>query len=136
VPKLSATEVLAQLGTLGTTPPDDFAASKQEIETYLQRIAATIRINKLNAEVEVQVGQPASEIVLAAGRFTAAAIVMATHGRTGLPRTVLGSVAGEVVRHSPTAVIVVRPAELRGAEQAVPARVMAPPLFTEAMPST
>jgi nucleotide-binding universal stress UspA family protein len=88
-------------------------------------------MNGLTADVEVRLGHPASEIVTAAGR-TAAAIVMATHGRTGLPRTVLGSVAGEVVRHSPTAVIVVRPAKLRGAEQAVPTRATVHPFLAEA----
>jgi nucleotide-binding universal stress UspA family protein len=35
--------------------------------------------------------------------------VMATHGRTGLPRIMLGSVAEKVVRHAPCSVLAVRP---------------------------
>ena len=36
-------------------------------------------------------------------------VVMATHGRSGAGRWVLGSVADRVVRHSPGPVLVVRP---------------------------
>ena len=35
-------------------------------------------------------------------------IVMGTHGRTGLSHALLGSVAEKVVRHAPSAVLVVR----------------------------
>jgi hypothetical protein len=45
---------------------------------------------------------------------------------------------GELVRHGPTAVIVVRPVELRGAEQALSTAVEAtmPPVLTQAQPMT
>jgi nucleotide-binding universal stress UspA family protein len=36
-------------------------------------------------------------------------VVMGTHGRTGLRRVLLGSVATQVVRHAPCSVLVVRP---------------------------
>ncbi|MCS6843705.1 MAG: universal stress protein [Caldilineales bacterium] len=36
------------------------------------------------------------------------AIVMSTHGLTGLPRLMLGSVAEQVVRHTPVPVVLVR----------------------------
>jgi nucleotide-binding universal stress UspA family protein len=36
-------------------------------------------------------------------------IVVGTHGRTGLKRVLLGSVASQVVRHAPCSVLVVRP---------------------------
>jgi nucleotide-binding universal stress UspA family protein len=131
VPTPSATDLCTPQGAVAITMPDDFAAFEHETQIYLQRIAADVRMNKLTADVDVRLGQPASEIVTVAGR-SAAAIVMATHGRTGLPRTVLGSVAGEVVRHSPTAVIVVRPAKLRAAEQAVPTRATVHPFLAQA----
>jgi len=35
--------------------------------------------------------------------------VIATQGRTGLARVLMGSVAEQVVRHAPCAVLVVRP---------------------------
>ncbi len=61
-------------------------------------------------------GEAASEIVrfLERGAFDLA--VMGTHGRTGIRRLVLGSVAERVVRHAPCSVLVVRPAQLRFAE--------------------
>ncbi len=60
---------------------------------------------------EKAVGEPASEIVAAAedGKFDA--IVVGTHGRTGLAHVLLGSVAERVVRRAPMPVITVRPAK-------------------------
>jgi nucleotide-binding universal stress UspA family protein len=43
-------------------------------------------------------------------RTSAGALAMATHGRGGLKRLVLGSVADEVIRHTHTPVLVYRPA--------------------------
>ncbi|MDX2086471.1 MAG: universal stress protein [Kofleriaceae bacterium] len=37
-------------------------------------------------------------------------VVVGTHGRTGLPRMLVGSVAERIVRHAPCSVLVVRPA--------------------------
>jgi nucleotide-binding universal stress UspA family protein len=55
------------------------------------------------------VGEPASEIVAAAedGKFDA--IVVGTHGRSGLAHVLLGSVAERVVRRAPMPVVTVRP---------------------------
>jgi hypothetical protein len=81
--------------------------------TYLQQIVAALRINKLNAAGRSTcIGNRECRRSFYGRRF-----VMATHSRTGPQRTLLASVAGEVMRHSPTAVIVVRPAKLHGAEQ-------------------
>jgi nucleotide-binding universal stress UspA family protein len=57
------------------------------------------------------VGEPASEIVAAAedGKFDA--IVVGTHGRTGLAHVLLGSVAERVVRRAPMPVVTVRPSK-------------------------
>lgn len=54
--------------------------------------------------------EPAAGIIAAAERSGADAIVLGSHGRTGLHRLFLGSVAEAVVRHSPIPVIVVRSA--------------------------
>jgi len=42
----------------------------------------------------------------------AAAVLMATHGRTGLVRSMLGSVAGGVLHHSRSPVVLIRPPDL------------------------
>lgn len=55
-------------------------------------------------------GDPATEIVRVAEEETAGLIVMGTHGRTGLSRLVMGSVAEAVVRHAPCPVLIYREA--------------------------
>lgn len=54
------------------------------------------------------VGHPEQEIVAAAESLHAWMIVIATHGRTGLRRALLGSVAEAVLRHAPCPVVTVR----------------------------
>jgi nucleotide-binding universal stress UspA family protein len=69
-------------------------------------------------------GDAASEIVRFARERGSDLIVLGTHGRKGLKRLVLGSVAERVMREAPCAVLVVRrrePAEARAvAEEGAP----------------
>lgn len=65
------------------------------------------------ARVYVSFGRPAREIVRFAGQRKAKLVVVATRGRTGLPRAVLGSVAEECVRTSPVPVLVIPPGAKR-----------------------
>ncbi|MFN3215902.1 MAG: universal stress protein [Acidimicrobiales bacterium] len=59
--------------------------------------------------------KPATAIVEHAVDVGASMIAMATHGRTGLPRVVLGSVAMEIAHRAPCPVLVHRPLHLRTA---------------------
>ena len=59
-------------------------------------------------ETTVVVGQPAREIVTRAEENPYETIVMGSHGREGVSRILLGSIAGTVVRRSPIPVVVVR----------------------------
>jgi len=54
---------------------------------------------------------PAQEIVEYAGEIHADLIVVGTHGRSGMSRLLMGSVAEHVVRTAPCPVLVVRPSE-------------------------
>ena len=56
----------------------------------------------------VCIGKPFDEIVKTAKTFNADLIILATHGRTGLKRALLGSTAEQVVRHATCPVLVVR----------------------------
>jgi nucleotide-binding universal stress UspA family protein len=56
----------------------------------------------------VAVGQPAAEIVKTANEWHADVIVMGSHGRRGVERALMGSVAEAVMRHAPCSVLVVR----------------------------
>ncbi|MBK8252965.1 MAG: universal stress protein [Polyangiaceae bacterium] len=61
----------------------------------------------VNAKGEVLVGEPASMIVRRAEELGARLVVVSTHGRTGLTRVLLGSVAERIVRLSHTSVLAV-----------------------------
>jgi nucleotide-binding universal stress UspA family protein len=58
-------------------------------------------------------GDPAREIVRKAKEIPCDLIVMGTHGRTGLLRLVLGSVAERVMRSAPCPVLTVKPPAVR-----------------------
>jgi len=62
-------------------------------------------------EVQVTAGDPADGIVRLAEELAVDLIVMATHGRTGVPHLLLGSVAEKVVRYAPCPVLTVRQRE-------------------------
>ena len=62
----------------------------------------------VRVSVEVEVGDPARTITQIARQEKADLIVMTTRGRTGLRRTLLGSVADDVVRAAIAPVLVVR----------------------------
>ena len=62
-------------------------------------------------DVQVTAGDPADGIVRLAEERAVDLIVMATHGRTGLPHLLLGSVAEKVLRHAPCPVLTVRQRE-------------------------
>lgn len=59
-------------------------------------------------ELRVAVGHPFEQVVETAQRDHADLIVMGTHGRTGLPHMMMGSVAERVVRLAPCPVLTVR----------------------------
>ena len=70
--------------------------------------------------VEVVPDGPVAQAVLdAAERYRADLIVMGTHGRTGLPRVLLGSVAETVLRRASVPVLVVPARAARAAGQVV-----------------
>jgi nucleotide-binding universal stress UspA family protein len=59
-------------------------------------------------ETAIEVGRPSREIVEYAKREEIDHIVMGSHGRSGVARILLGSVAETVVRRSPVPITVVR----------------------------
>ncbi len=58
---------------------------------------------------EVRRGSPADAICRFAADEHCDLVVMMTHGRTGLTRIIMGSVAEEVLRHAPCPVLLMRP---------------------------
>ncbi len=66
-------------------------------QTYLQGVAGRLNNLGVRTQVKVTIGTPEQVIVEAAGRNGEDLVAMATHGRTGLPRLILGSVAEKVL---------------------------------------
>jgi nucleotide-binding universal stress UspA family protein len=66
------------------------------------------------AEVFVDRGTPYAEIVRRAEAWRADLIVVGSHGRSGIARALLGSVAERVVRHAHCSVLVARPVSKAG----------------------
>ena len=65
----------------------------------------------INVETELRRGVPHEEILAAAEESGSDAVVMGTHGRTGIDRLLVGSVTERVIRESPIPVTTVRVAE-------------------------
>lgn len=78
-----------------------------EAERYVRSVAEELQDETIRSVVRH--GTPAHELVRAVRDESADLIVMATHGRVGLQRALLGSVAEHVVKHSPVPVALVRP---------------------------
>jgi nucleotide-binding universal stress UspA family protein len=89
-----------------------------EAERRLAALVDTAQAHDLVQECLVVTGQPASEIVGWAAAKQAQLIIVGTHGRSGVERFLLGSVAEHVLRLASCAVLVV-PAP--GAVAATPA---------------
>lgn len=80
------------------------------IERQLQDLAATLRKRwKVEVAVAVRQGRPAEAIAAFASETGVGLIVLTTHGRGGLSRLWLGSVADELFRASEIPVLAVRP---------------------------
>jgi nucleotide-binding universal stress UspA family protein len=75
----------------------------------LEVLRDALRARSIRAEAEMRFGDPASEILRETVEGLHDVVVMATHGRTGLPRLLMGSVAQRVIRASPVPVLLLRP---------------------------
>jgi nucleotide-binding universal stress UspA family protein len=64
---------------------------------------------KLGIDIELKQGDAAEEILASAAEHKADLIVIGTHGRSGLGRLILGSVAEAVMRRSTCPVLTVKP---------------------------
>jgi nucleotide-binding universal stress UspA family protein len=83
----------------------------QEAARAHLRAMAHRNLKGIRYETSTHVGDVAATILRAQKQFGADVIVMATHGRRGLSRAFLGSVAERVLRESTCPVLVVRATE-------------------------
>jgi nucleotide-binding universal stress UspA family protein len=91
---------------VGTPAEEWYERERRQAEELLDEAAT--RLPAASVEGLVEVGRPASVIVEVAERETVDHVVVGSHGRSGVSRVVLGSVAESVVRRSPVPVTVAR----------------------------
>lgn len=92
---------------------ESVAAERAEAEKNLATVKAQLASEGVTSVTTViRQGYAGDEIVAVANEENADVVVIATHGRSGLSRVIMGSVADHVVRNASTAsVLLVRAAE-------------------------
>jgi len=82
---------------------------QREAQSYLDGKVETLRAEGLAHVIGTAMeGDAASEIIDLAGKTANCLVVMSTHGRSGMGRWLLGSVAEKVVQHSHAPVLLIR----------------------------
>jgi nucleotide-binding universal stress UspA family protein len=84
---------------------------------YLDGLATRLGDGEVAVEIRVEVGPPAATIASVAHELGASAIALATHGRSGLARVVLGSVATGLLHRADAPILLVHPAAVGRADQ-------------------
>lgn len=89
-------------------PSDMVSRIEGLVEEAARRSLADV-VSEVSAKQSIFVrGEPATRILEAAGELHPVMIVMGTHGRRGLNRFFMGSVAAQIVRAAPVPVVTVR----------------------------
>ena len=81
---------------------------KKPAHELVERIASEMRCAGFKVETAVEVGDIREKIIDAGEEWGADLIVVGSHGRSGIPRFLLGSVAEFVARHAECSVEIVR----------------------------
>ena len=79
-----------------------------QAQTYLDSIEARLTNMKGHVKIVIKFGDPSTQIIELAEADSINAIVMSTHGRTGLSRWLLGSVTQKIVSVAPCPVFIIR----------------------------
>jgi nucleotide-binding universal stress UspA family protein len=107
-PDVSALFPEGNLARVLSDPVDEQAVRRALVEHVRTNVGLELN------EIFVERGSAHVEIVRRAETWGASYIVLGSHGRTGLARVVLGSVAESVVRHAHCSVLVARPVRQPG----------------------
>lgn len=115
-PQMAEVQILHVLQPIAVSTPPQMAANyAPELEDQgkrakelVERSADTLRAAGLKVETRVEKGDVRLRIVDLAAEWNADLVVIGSHGRTGIPRLLLGSVADYVARNAPCSVEIVR----------------------------
>ena len=95
--------------TLETSLQDEAERGREILEQFASRYLGDVE----QVTAVVRRGVAYDEIMRLVNEEAIDLIVMATHGRTGLPHMIMGSVAEKVVRHSPVPVLTIKPPKVQ-----------------------
>jgi nucleotide-binding universal stress UspA family protein len=84
-------------------------ATEEHAEVLLKQFCHDTIKNYPQVRYHIKKGDPFEAILDGAEDFASDLIVLATHGRTGVKRLVIGNVAEKIVRHAPCPVLTVKP---------------------------
>jgi nucleotide-binding universal stress UspA family protein len=93
-------------------------ATVEHSEVLLKQFCQDTVKHHAKVRYHVRNGDPFECILDGAQDFLTDLIVLATHGRTGIKRLVIGNVAEKVVRHAPCPVLTVKPKAVARAQEA------------------
>ncbi|HLZ68782.1 MAG TPA: universal stress protein [Dehalococcoidia bacterium] len=103
-------------------------AEQEKAKHYLHQQAARLETSGQPAGVLLAQGEPIEQLLAAAEDADVALVVIATHGRGGLQRWYLGSVADKLMRLAPRPVLLLTPEPSADRTAAAPLRRIAVPL--------
>ena len=92
----------------GADPTEEEVDVVQKAEAYVAEVAGRLRDAGIPIHTAVRYGEAAEEILEHIGVNAIDLVAMSTHGRSGLSRLVLGSVATQVVHHATVPVLLMR----------------------------
>ena len=95
-------------GMDGEAAQDILTALEDEARGYAEGVANQLRKDGIEARISISHANPGAAITDLAAATPGSVVVMSTHGRSGLGRTLLGSVTDHVIRSSLSPVLVVR----------------------------
>jgi nucleotide-binding universal stress UspA family protein len=100
--------------------------AQEPVEVYLGQVRQRLLDQGLSAGTLARQGQPAETILQLADEVQAYAVVMATHGRGGLGRLLLGSVARKVLEQAVVPVLLVRARAAQAGREPALRRLLVP----------
>ena len=109
---LSAVQPVATVYAEAWVPAAEYEALNQDLVRRHQELGAIaerdLRAAGLTTEARAVMGDPRTVLIDLAERELVDLIVVGSHGRTGIAKLLMGSVASHVVTHAPCSVMVVK----------------------------
>jgi len=103
-----AEELATRLKTEVILFQEEMEPLKASAQDYLEKVASGLEGKGITTRSEVRVGTAADEIIKLADETGTGLVTMATHGRSGISRWALGSVADKVARSVKQPVALIR----------------------------